>query len=539
MISGSQQEETPSPKAFVGAQADFCRCLDKLPVGAYICDVDGKITYCNPAAVKMWGRQPRLHSASDRFCGSLKLFDVEGKPIRHEDCWTGLALRNGREYAGEEVVVERPDGSRLTLLAHATPIRNDEGDIIGVVNVMVDIHEREKAAEATRAAHEAAAALNRAKDQFLAALSHELRTPLSPVTMTLAAMEADPDLPLKFREDVTLMRRNIELESKLIDDLLDVSRVISGKLNLEPRQLRMHAKLRHVIQNSVSDLNRKKLHIHTTFAAANDHVNADAARLQQVLWNLLRNATKFTPDGGEITVRTWNEKQGTELYVEVRDTGIGIEPDVLTRIFNPFEQGNPGVTRQFGGMGLGLAIARSIVEMHGGSISVASEGLGKGATFVLRLPTIPTPTDAPDPVEPGGNHPVRTTRARVLLVEDHADTASVLKRLLSRSGYEVKVATSAAMALQLSACEEFDVMVSDIGLPDATGYELLAQLRKEKETIKAIAMSGYGMEDDVQRSREAGFLEHLIKPVHVRQLEAALHKVVTGQATTHVDIIAQ
>lgn len=234
------------------ADSEFCRCLDKLPVGAYVCDAEGHIVYFNRAAAQVWGREPKLRDAADRFCGSLCQYDAEGQRVRHDESWMALALRDNREYVGRELVIERSDGSRITVLAHANPIHDETGRVVGAVNVLVDIHEREKAAEAIREAHETAEALNRAKDQFLATLSHELRTPLSPVTMTLAAMEADPDLPAKFREDVTLMRRNIELESRLIDDLLDVSRVISGKLHLDRRTIGMHSKLRHVIHNCVS-----------------------------------------------------------------------------------------------------------------------------------------------------------------------------------------------------------------------------------------------------------------------------------------------
>jgi PAS domain S-box-containing protein len=510
---------------FQRAEKRFQRCLDKLPVGAYTCDPNGLITYYNEAAVRVWGRSPKLHDPVDRYCGSFALFAPDGTPLKHENCWMGLALRNNRDYASEEIIIERTDGTRITVLAHASPIHDDDGEVIGAVNVLVDIHERQQAAQALRQAHEAAEALNRAKDRFLATLSHELRTPLSPVVMMLAAIEADPDLPARLRDDVVVIRRNIELETKLIDDLLDVSRAISGKLHLDKRPIAAHDKLRHVIQNCVSDVFSKRLNIHAEFHATNDRFIGDAARFQQVFWNLLRNATKFTPEGGNIRVRTWND--GDEnLYIEVRDSGVGIEPDALSRIFDPFEQGDSALARQFGGMGLGLAIAKSIVEMHGGTISATSDGKDRGAAFVVKVSTIDQCAEkapAHPPLTPRG---AASSRARVLVVEDHVDTALVLQRLLSRAGYKVKVATSAALALQLSAAEEFDVVVSDIGLPDATGYDLMAQLKERG--IRGIAMSGYGMEADVQRSRSAGFIEHLVKPVQIGLLEAALESAISS-----------
>jgi signal transduction histidine kinase len=505
------------------AEIHFRRCLEKLPVGAYTCDRDGLITYYNEAAVKAWGRTPKLNDAVDRFCGSFRLLDVTGAPLKHEDCWMGLALRHQKEYAGEEIIIERPDGSRITVLAHASPIHNDEGELIGAVNVLVDIDEQKRASEAAGLAREAAEAMSRAKDRFLASLSHELRTPLSPVVMMLAAMEADPELPAKFHDDIVLIRRNVDLETKLIDDLLDVSRIISGKLHLDKKQIRTHDKLRHVLQNCVSDLFTRRLHVHTDFQATNDCFLGDAARFQQVFWNLLRNATKFTPEGGDITVRTWNE--GTEhLCVEIRDTGVGIPPEVLPHIFDPFEQGEARMIRQFGGMGLGLAISKSIVELHGGTISATSEGRDKGATFLVKVPSIGPAMNEPSPQAKLA--PVRSASggARVLLVEDHADTALVLQRLLTRWGYHVQTASSVAAALQLSSMEPFDVVVSDIGLPDATGYDLMAAL-KQRGNVKGIAMSGYGAEEDLQKSQAAGFAEHLTKPVHMEQLEAALERL--------------
>jgi CheY-like chemotaxis protein len=292
--------------------------------------------------------------------------------------------------------------------------------------------------------------------------------------------------------------------------------------------LAAHAKLRHVIQYCVSDVFSKRITVLTEFEATNDHFVGDAARFQQVLWNLLRNATKFTPEGGTIVVRTWNDEASGDLNIEVRDNGVGIAREALARIFDPFEQGNALVTREFGGMGLGLAIAKSIVELHGGTISAASEGKGKGARFVVRVATVKEQVEKAAPHLPkaaeGGETPVG---ARVLVVEDHGDTAMVLQRILSRAGYDVRVAKCISKAFELVGKEKFDVVVSDIGLPDGTGYELMAKLKEQG--IVGIAMSGYGMEEDIARSRDAGFMEHLVKPIKVEHLEAILERVCSGE----------
>jgi signal transduction histidine kinase/CheY-like chemotaxis protein len=366
---------------------------------------------------------------------------------------------------------------------------------------------------------------NHAKDKFLAVLSHELRTPLTPAVMTIHAIEVDPDLPIKFREDLAMVRRNVDLEVKLIDDLLDLSRVTSGKLRLQLQPVSVHEVLAHAIHNSISDTSGKQLQIRQELHATSDRVTADPARLQQVFWNLLRNATKFTPEGGNIIVRTSNPGSDGRLLVEIKDSGVGIAAHNLPRIFDAFEQGDARTTLLFGGLGLGLAIAKAVVEMHGGTIIATSDGRDQGATFTVQLDAAPEKVakegPAPSNVPTGRQEP---RASRVLLVEDHPDTARTLARLLTGSGYDVKTADNVASALQLAAAERFDILISDIGLPDATGYELMEQIR-DRYGIKGIALSGYGMDDDMRKSREAGFVEHIVKPVNLVQLQAVIQRV--------------
>jgi PAS domain S-box-containing protein len=365
----------------------------------------------------------------------------------------------------------------------------------------------------------------RAKDHFLAALSHELRTPLSPVVLTIAAMESDPDLPVRFRKSVAMIRRNIELETRLIDDLLDLNRVTSGKMHLQVQPTHMHAVLTQAIQTCASETSAKKLNIQLDLQADNDLVNADPARLQQTFWNLLRNAAKFTPEGGSIFIRT--ENSGGTARLEVRDTGVGIEPEFLPRVFDAFEQGDTKITRQFGGLGLGLAICKAIMDIHGGAIRAHSDGPGTGATFTVELPVALATEQEVVAAQPPG-HNSAAGYLRVLLVEDHPDTREVLARLLDAANYAVKTASSVAAALQLAAAERFDVVVSDLGLPDGTGYDLMKQLR-DRHGIKGIALSGYGMDQDQRRSREVGFLDHVVKPVNVSQLVAVIQRIVSSQ----------
>jgi PAS domain S-box-containing protein len=398
------------------------------------------------------------------------------------------------------------------------------GKVRGFFVLVHDVTEHRRSEEVVQRAKEAAEAANKSKDQFLAVLSHELRTPLTPVAMTVAALEMDPSLPRQAREDLTMVRRNIDLEAKLIDDLLDVTRISHGKLQLDVRPLAVHELIDSALQICAADIQAKQLHLHKDLAAGDCSAIADAARLQQVFWNLVKNAVKFSSPGGSITVRTANPSPG-RLRVELSDDGIGIPQEALDRIFNAFEQGGRTVTRAFGGMGLGLTISRAIVELLGGTLVAQSDGPGRGATFVVELPTateVPPAGAAPAALDP--RNADRPQPAQVLLVDDHPDTLRVTKRLLESSGFAVASAASAEAALSLAAGRRFDVLVSDIGLPDATGHELMRQIQ-HLYAIPGIAISGFGMDTDLRTSRDAGFVEHLVKPFTLGQLEAAILRV--------------
>jgi len=365
-------------------------------------------------------------------------------------------------------------------------------------------------------------AASQAKDRFLAVLSHELRTPLTPVLMTVAAREDDPDLPPTLREEMSMIRRNVELETKLIDDLLDLSRITSGKLTLKVQPVELNDIIRRVCEICRPQMIEKRIRFERELEPGLGHVNADPARLQQIIWNLLKNAVKFTPDGGSISVATCLSPEG-RVQTIVSDTGMGISADLLPRIFDAFEQGNARVTQQFGGMGLGLAITKALVDLHGGNIQVSSDGPGCGAVFVVELPPMTsTPWFAQEAQEL--QEPRPRTRARLLLVEDHADTARMLAKLLERVGFTVETAGNVADALTLAKHQEFDLLVSDLGLPDGSGYDLVQQFHKI-QNIPAIAMSGYGMEDDMRKSRAAGFSQHMVKPITTKQLEQVISEL--------------
>ena len=364
-----------------------------------------------------------------------------------------------------------------------------------------------------------------AKDRFLAMLSHELRTPLTPVLASVFMLEREDNVPKVMHESLQLIRRNVELEARLIDDLLDLTRISKGKVQLSFEIVDAHTLLRNALEICQFEIEQKKLELRSEFAATKVYLQADPARLQQIFWNLIKNAVKFTPHGGKLSIRTTNNGDG-QFRLEVEDSGCGIDPEVLPRIFHAFEQAG---RTQLGGLGLGLAISKALVEAHHGSISAESQGRDSGATFTALFPTcernaIPKSSDAP-------RSTAKRRSVRLLLVEDHEDTNRSLTRMLRRRGYEVHPANDIRSALDIAARKQFDVLVSDIGLPDGSGIDLLKALRAKRDVF-GIALSGYGMEEDIRRSGEAGFSHHLVKPVDLNKLDSIIQEMSLPVGTT-------
>lgn len=371
-------------------------------------------------------------------------------------------------------------------------------------------------------AKEEAENASQAKDRFLAVLSHELRTPLTPVLMIASALCEDQQLPEAVREDMRTIRRNIELEARIIDDLLDLTRITRGKVELHLETVDAHKAVHAALEMCQPEIESKGLEVSLALRARNRHLWADPARIQQIIVNLISNAVKFTPEHGRIGVVTSNDDDG-KLVIEISDTGIGIEPEILPKLFKAFEQGEQSVTRKFGGLGLGLAICHALVAMHRGALAAASAGKGKGATFTLRFDSLPAPVKGPPDPQGGGSKQPRKP-LRILYVEDHDDTCEVMSRMLRGFGYTVTCAGSVKAALHQVETEEFDLLISDIGLPDGSGLDVMRYV-KSRQKLKGIALSGFGMEEDVRRSREAGFVQHLTKPVNFQKLGAVIEQI--------------
>lgn len=477
-------------------------------------DLEGRITSWNRAAENLFG-----YKADEVLGSSITILIPPNR--QNEEVEILAKIKSGEPIQHYETVRMRKDGSQVEVSLSVSPMRDAAGLVLGAAKIARDITEKKRTERALKEAKEAAETANRAKDQFLAVLSHELRTPLTPVLMSVAARLMRPDLDPELRGDFEMIRRNIELETKLIDDLLDLSRITSGKLALRLESGDINTAVGHACEICRPQIQEKGIKFRHELDPDAGTVRVDFSRLQQVLWNLLNNAAKFTPENGTITVTTG--AAGNRVRIAVQDTGVGIPPEVLPKIFDAFEQGGAGITRQFGGMGLGLAISKALVEMHGGSIRVESSGAGGGSTFLIELPSEPAGTGK-NRVVPAGALPDKNGAMRILLVEDHADTAIMLRRLLELAGHSVKTAGTVASALETAGQNTFDLLVSDLGLPDATGHTLMRTMR-ERYGIPGIAMSGYGMDEDIRKSRDAGFSAHLIKPVDVSALEQAIQRL--------------
>ena len=535
--------------------------LDQAPIGVALFDRELRYIRVNEALARIDG---------------VSIADHLGKTVSEVLPQLGsdlVAVLRGVLLTGEpvsrEITGETPASPgelrHWSIYAYALPLR---GEIIGVGAVCEEVTAKRRAQEELQLAMERAEAASEAKDQFLATLSHELRTPLTPVLAIASVLEEEARLPGYVREHLAMIRRNVELEARLIDDLLDLTRISRDQIELRPQPTDVRELLRDALRTCCQqDIDSGRVHVESDFAAASHQVRADAPRLSQVFWNLLNNAVKFTPDGGRVELRTRDEDG--QLTISVADTGAGIEPAELPHIFDAFvsfDHGEPAFSTHAGGLGLGLAISRAIVELHGGTIRAESAGRGRGATFTVILPLmtgVPEPaagvegaatgdgalpaaaaTVSANPAAEGAGSPGAGTPdddakpaaggLRILLVEDHPDTAAVMADLLGGFGHQVTVAGGVAAALAAVAdlangdCRPpLDLVISDLGLPDGNGHELMREL-SVRYGLKGIALSGYGMEEDRNKSLQAGFSRHLTKPIHPSALREVIREVAGG-----------
>lgn len=506
VVSGANGNQIYS---LAGAEQPYRVYVEQMQEGAVTVSPEAVVLYCNQRFATMVGLPLERVISSDL------------REFLSDETWTKLAGVFGRtdEVMKHEDALRGADDRTLPVHLTASQLPVEAQEVMCLI--VTDLTGQKEQVE-LRLAKELAEKANLAKDSFLAALSHELRTPLNPALMAAVALEQDETMPLAARRQLAMIRRNIELEARLIDDLLDVTRIAQGKLELQNAPVELHAVILRALEICRPDVEAKDQQFVINLEATQTRTMGDGVRIQQVMWNLIRNASKFTQAGGTISIRTGND--GTKrIWAQVTDTGIGFTPDAAPKMFLAFEQGGRHITRQFGGLGLGLAISRSIAEAHGGTIRAESPGSGHGATFTLELPVYSAETP-PKPAESAHAPAAKAAPAtglRILLVEDHRDTRTSMEFLLRRSKHHVRSAETAREALELAEREAFDVVVTDLGLPDQSGLELMRQLR-DRHGLKGIATSGYGMEEDIANGREAGFVQHFTKPISMERLRQVL-----------------
>ena len=496
-------------------ETEFHHLLDTLPAGAYTCDADGLITYFNEHALELWGRAPKLNDPIDRFCGSFRLLAADGTAIPHDQCWMARALKTRREYDGE-IVIERPDGERRTVLAHVNPIRDGSGEVLGAVNVLVDITDRKHAEDIVKTA-------DRSKNEFLAILAHELRNPLAPIRNAVQILNREGALAPESQWAVSAIERQVRQMARLIDDLVDVARITSNRLELRKERVDLAAVLRSAVETSSMLLKAGGQEFTVALPEESIYLDADPVRLAQAVSNLLSNAAKYTEHGGRIWLIA--ERRGGEAVITVRDTGVGISPAMLSHIFEMFTRGEQSQVRTLGGLGIGLTLVKRLVEMHGGTVAAESAGQDMGSTFVIRLPAAESSPGQPPTAD--GSLPSGASSLRVLIVDDNRDAADSLAMLLRITGNEIRTTYDGLEALQVASDFRPEVVLLDIGLPKIDGHEVAQRLRREAwgQRICLIAVTGWSDESDRARSRAAGFDHHLVKPLDTSHLAKLLDSV--------------
>jgi len=491
----------------------FREVAENMPEVFWLVDRESRrIVYANPAYEAIWGRPAR--NLRDNPGDWLEAVHPEDRPGIEE------TILGGREGARGEFRIIRPDGAVRWIRIHWIPIRR-EGRIGRVAGIAEDITERKRLRDdherlliREQAARDGAETANRAKDRFLANLSHELLAPLTPVLAAADLLKRSGSLTPETRNLPDMIRRNVELELRLINDLLDLSRISPDKQELNLQYIDIHTILGNVLKSFQADIGTKHLRLKIEPEAEGHHVRGDRGRLLRVFWNLIGNAVKYTPAGGNITISTRNPSTG-KISIEVTDGGIDVEPGVLDRLFEVLEGSDRPM--RFGELGLGLGISRTVIELHDGALKASRCPTG-GSVFTVELPTV-SPTDE------SARAAQRREPLTILLVENSEETLYTLSRLLRTYGHEVLTASSAEEALETARTNRVDLLISDIGLPDHSGWELMRQMRKITP-IRGIALSGFGSPEDAQKSIESGFSAHMTKPVNVHKLEELIEEAV-------------
>ena len=532
-------EQKRAEEAIAEQREWFETTLESIGDAVIATDVRGRIVFMNPIAEHMTGW--RIDAARDHAC--TEIFNIVNETTRRvvENPVTRVLQDGVIVGLANHTILIAADGTERPIDDSGAPIRNRDGRIVGVVLVFHDVSdrrrletereaaagERERLLVAERTARAEAERANRLKDDFVAMVSHELRTPLNAILGWTDMMLRKQNDQATVARGLDIVARNTRLQTQLISDLLDVSRIVSGKLRLDMQSVHLASVIDAAVETVQHAADQKGVEIERQLDTSIGPMAGDPARLQQVVWNLLSNALKFTPKGGR--VRIVLRRTGSQAEIIVEDNGAGIRPDFLPYVFDRFQQADASRTRRFGGLGLGLSIVRSLVEFHGGTVQAASAGEGKGATFTIGLPTGAPAELRREVLATARNESVEDislANIRVLVVEDEPDAAEFVTNLLESHGADVVSAASAREALAAVAHARPDILLSDIGLPEMDGYQLIEQIRKMDVAtggaIPAVALTAFARSEDRTRALRAGYQTHLAKPIESTELVATV-----------------
>ena len=500
-------------EALRASEERYRTLFDSAPMAVFVCDRNAVIQQYNSRAVELWGREPVC--GVEQYCGSVKLWLPDGTLLPHTLTPLVEVLRTGIPELNVEVYIERPDGSRLPVLANFAALKNAQEEIIGGITSFIDIADRKRAEGLLKEA-------DRRKDEFLGMLAHELRTPMSAISNVTEILGQQRTSDPETTRLQSMLTRQTRTLTRMVDDLLDISRITSGKIRLEKELIALSPVISRAVESTRSLMESRRHELIVSEPDAPLRLEADATRLEQILVNLLSNAAKYTDPGGRIHLMAKQENERVCLIV--RDNGIGISAEMLSRVFEMFAQVDQSLERTQGGLGIGLALVRRLVELHGGTVQVTSAGVGQGSEFIVRLPLGTMPRQDQGATEFA---PVQSTigsARRILVVEDNQDAAESLATLIELMGHEVRSVHDGASALETAAAFRPDVVLLDIGLPDINGYQVAPRLRQQSglERIALAALTGWGQEEDRLRARTAGFDQHFVKPIDVDDLRAWL-----------------
>lgn len=500
-------------------EAETAAVLSAITEGIVVYDAEGRVLSVNPSAAALFGVDPTGETVA-HLAQHLKLRRQDGTPVTLDDSGATWVLQDTTVVAAAPLVITAADGSDHIVEVAAAPVRLSRG--VGAVSAWRDITERERLIQQLAATNQALEQADRRKDEFLAILGHELRNPLAAVANAVYVLERVVTLPASGMDLFGVIGRQTKQLARMVDDLLDVARITQGQLELRREPIALGEVVRRAVDAARAQIEKLRHALEVSLPVRSIMVEADAARLEQVIANLLSNAAKYTPPGGRITV-TAGVDDGLAV-IRVADTGIGIASDVLPRVFEMFAQADRSLARTPGGLGIGLTLARRLMELQGGSVEGHSDGPGLGSEFVVRLPVLAQDSDVP----PAAAAPPPTVRrnARVLIVDDNPDVANGLGDLVRLLGHDPEIVYDGKSALtSVKRSPPPDVVLLDIGLPDIDGYEVARRLRSvlaPPRRTRLVALTGYGQPADRRRAEEAGFDDHFVKPVDPDKLRAVL-----------------